>query len=87
MWGPMDINCRLSRRVLKDVPAAWVVFRADLTIFTCLSMKPFDLGYWGMKLYHQFATSACTLQSLEMRSGPLSLKIHLGGAIVGDKIL
>ena len=43
MWGPMGVNHRFHRRVLRVVPATWVVLRVVLMVLTCLSMKPFDL--------------------------------------------
>ena len=36
---------RLSSRVSNGDPDACVVLKAVLMVFTCLSMKPLDLGY------------------------------------------
>ena len=43
----MGVDCRFSRRVSRGVPAAWVVLKAVLIVFTCLLMKSLDLGYRG----------------------------------------
>ena len=45
MCYPIGVGPRLGSSVPNDIPEDFIVTRAALTIFTCLLMKPLELGY------------------------------------------
>ena len=76
MLGLIGVEWRFSSRVSSGVPAACVVLRA----FTCLSMKPLDLGYRGYNVMWSLYCFGMNLaRSSDNKESLLSGKMYLGG--------
>ena len=47
IFGPIGMDLRSSRTVMRGLLAGKAVLRAVFMVLTCLSMNPFDLGKCG----------------------------------------
>ena len=75
----------LRSSVSSAVPEVCIVVRAVLTVFTCLSIKPLDLGYMGDEV---ICSMVCFDINLARRKGGFVIgEIPLRQPILGDDLL